>query len=95
MFCKYYLILKTFFRTIFSYQGVAAKQAKNSSVKKLMLLATVPGIPENYFNVKTILDNLNLESVEFTVAADIKMCKIKKCKILYINLEYFRHDLGW
>ena len=56
-------------------QGVAAKQAKNSSVKKLFLLGVVPDVPETYFNVKAILSSLNLEVVEFTAAADIKMCK--------------------
>lgn len=56
-------------------QGVAAKLAKNSSVKKLLLLGVVPGIPENYFNVKAILSSLNIEEVGFTVSADVKMCK--------------------
>ena len=60
------------------YQGIAAKQAKNSSVKKLILLAAVPDVAETYFNVKTILDNLNLDTVEFTAAADLKMCKYFK-----------------
>ena len=54
---------------------MAAKQAKNSSVKKLLLLAAVPSVPENYFNVKKILDNLNLEVVEFNTEADMKLCK--------------------
>ena len=44
-------------------------------MKKLLLLAAVPSVPENYYNVKKILDNLNLETVEFTTAADLKMCK--------------------
>ena len=56
-------------------QGVAVKQAKNSSVKKLLILGIVPEVPENYHNVKEILSSLNLEVIEFTAAADIKMCK--------------------
>ena len=58
------------------YQGIAAKQAKNSSVKKLILLAAVPDVPETYFNIKSILDNLDLETVEFTGSVDLKMCKL-------------------
>ena len=56
-------------------KGDAAKQAKNSSVKKLILAGVVPNVPENHFNVQTILSNLNLEAIEFTTAADLKMCK--------------------
>ena len=44
-------------------------------MNKLILLGVVPSIPENYHNVKTIMDNLNLEAIEFTAAADLKMCK--------------------
>ena len=56
-------------------QGVAVKQAKNSSVNKLLILGIVPEVPENYHNVKEILSSLNFEVIEFTAAADIKMCK--------------------
>ena len=52
-----------------------AKSAKLSSVKKLIVLAAVPEAPENYFNVKAILDMLRIEALEFTYSADIKMCK--------------------
>ena len=48
-------------------------------MKKLLLLAAVPKTPENYNNVKAILDELNIEALEFTVSADVKMCKCKKC----------------
>ena len=68
-------------------QGVAAKQGKNSSVKKLLLLAVLPEVPENHFNVKAILSSLNLEAIEFTAAADIKMCKEK-------NIKYVRNQLN-
>ena len=56
-------------------QGVAPRSAKLSSVKKLIVLAAVPAVPENYFNVKVIMDELRIEAIEFTMAADIKMCK--------------------
>ena len=48
---------------------------KLSSVKRLLVLGIVQNVPENYFNVKTILNQLNLEALEFTVSADIKMRK--------------------
>ena len=56
-------------------QGVAAKQGKNSGVKKLLVVGAVPFAAENYFNVKAILDQVAIEALEFTVAADVKMCK--------------------
>ena len=49
--------------------------SKSSSVKKLIVLGAVANVPENYFNVKFILDQLNVEALEFTMSADIKMCK--------------------
>ena len=67
-------------------QGIAPKSAKLTSVKKLIVLAAVADVPENYFNVKVILEQLNIEALEFTMAADIKMCKflqlIEKAYIL-------------
>ena len=71
------------------FQGVAAKQGKNSGVKKLLLIAAVPGVPENHFNVKTILDQVNMEAIEFTVAADVKMCKYHLYNILNYTLLSF------
>ena len=70
------------------FQGIADKQAKNSSVKKLILLAAVPNVPETYFNVRSILDNLDIETVEFTAAADLKMCKFDHI-ITVLSFEVF------
>ena len=53
--------------------GVAAKTLKPSSVKKLLILAAFPGVPEEYENLKQILDEVKIESLEFSVSADIKM----------------------
>ena len=50
-------------------QGVASKTSKLSSVKKLLVLGAVADVPENYPNVKVILDQLNIEALQFTVAA--------------------------
>ena len=52
---------------------MAAKQGKNSSVKKLIIVGAVPEAPENYFNVKAILDQVDIDALEFTVAADSLM----------------------
>ena len=49
--------------------------SKSSSVKKLIVLGAVAEVPENFHNVKVILDQLNIEAVEFTMSADIKMRK--------------------
>ena len=58
-----------------SLQGVAAKNFKDYSVKKLLLLSVYPEIPEIHSNLKKILDELGIETVDFLVCADIKMRK--------------------
>ena len=40
-----------------------------------MVIGAVADIPENYHNVKMILTQLNIDALQFTVSADIKMCK--------------------
>ena len=59
------------------FKGVAAKDFKDSSVKKLLLVSVYPGVPEVHMNMKKILEDLKVEAVEFLVSADIKMCKFK------------------
>ena len=54
---------------------MAPKTCKLSSVKKLIVLGAVAEVPENYVNVKVILDQLNIEALEFTMSSDIKMRK--------------------
>ena len=54
---------------------MAPKQSKDSSVKKLFIIGTLPEAPENHFNVKSMLDKVDIETVEFTVSADVKMRK--------------------
>ena len=56
--------------------------AKLTSVKKLVVLGAVADVPENYYNVKVILDQLNVEALEFTMSADIKMRKLYPQKTL-------------
>ena len=57
-----------------------ARTSKLSSVKRLILIGAVQDVPENYHNVKAILDQLNIEALDFTVSADIKMCKFYSCE---------------
>ena len=54
-------------------QGVAPKNFKDTSVKKLLLLSVYPDIPEVHSNLNKILEDLGIEAVEFLVCADIKM----------------------
>ena len=44
-------------------------------MKKLLVVGAVPNAAENNFNVKAMLDKVDMDTLEFTVAADIKMCK--------------------
>ena len=46
-------------------------------------MGAVPDIPENYPNVKMILDELNMEAVEYTMSIDIKM---RKYEYLFDNM---------
>ena len=56
-------------------QGVCSKEFKNSSVKKLLILAAWPDVPEAYLNLKQMLELLEVEALQFSISADIKMCK--------------------
>ena len=82
-----------------NYQGVAARSSKLSSVKRMLVMGAVPDIPENYPNVKMILDELNMEAVDYTMSIDIKMRKYEYFfdNIFFINMFpiLFRNDLCW
>ena len=53
--------------------GVCPKTAKLSSVKKMFVVGLVPDVQEIYPNVKAMLDEINLEGVEFGFSADLKI----------------------
>ena len=54
-----------------------SRKFKESGVKKVFILALVPGIQENYVNVKRIWVNLCLHRLQkYTIAADLKLCNI-------------------
>ena len=60
--------------------GIAAKQLKDTGVKKLLILAIVPGMPEKYESVARVLSILKLDLIPSTFdlkyAADLKMINI-------------------
>ena len=62
----------------------------DGGVKKLELLSVFPDVLECHESVKTILDKLDVDAVEFSVSADIKICKLI-LKINNVNLD--RYDL--
>ena len=39
------------------------------------ILAIFPSVTEIYENMELILNQMDIEAIEFTVSADIKMCK--------------------
>ena len=54
-------------------EGFAPKSFKPSSVKKLLVLGIIPEVPENHPNMETLLGELKMEAIEFSVSTDIKM----------------------
>ena len=54
---------------------MSAKDFKCSGVKKLLLLAVYPEVPEAHSNLRKILENLNLEILDVLISADTKMCE--------------------
>jgi hypothetical protein len=61
-------------------EGVASKELKDSSVKKLFILAIVPNVEENYANVLILWHYLQLTEPgslsPFTIATDLKLANI-------------------
>ena len=53
--------------------GLFPKIFKSSGVKKLFLAAVVPGVPENHFNQRALLEALGMEGVEWSMTVDLKM----------------------
>ena len=58
-------------------EGILPKKFEDTSVKKLHIISAFPNVPERYENLKSILDDLSIEAVNFSISADIKMCKFK------------------
>ena len=53
--------------------GVFSQSFKNTSVKKLIVMACVPNCQEHYENVQQILEQVDLSGVDMSESADIKM----------------------
>ena len=56
--------------------GVRVNTGKDTGVKKSYILLIVPAISETYNNIKTLLDLLDLDSIHFIIASDLKLCNI-------------------
>ena len=52
------------------------RTAKDSSVKRQMLVALSEGLPENFENVRQILSLIKLDKVNFVVSCDMKLANI-------------------
>ena len=70
---RYVFISFKSLKIIFSPQGVSPKDAKNSSVKKVLLLAVVPELSESHYNVRSILQEVDLRDLKYIYAVDVKM----------------------
>ena len=53
-----------------------AKAKKEGGVKKLLIIGIAEAILETYENVKTILELLHLEKIDFFIATDYKLCNM-------------------
>ncbi len=49
---------------------------KDSGVKKLFIVGIVPGVQENYHNVKVLLEATKVSSLTFSLATDMKLANI-------------------
>ena len=56
---------------------MAAKDNLETSVKKLMIICAVSKVQELHQNLEKILNEQNLDAVDFSMTGDIKIGKIK------------------
>ena len=54
-------------------EGIGAKEAKMSSVKKVIMLALLPKVKETHENLRTLLTAVDLSGIPFTFSCDIKL----------------------
>ena len=57
--------------------GICAKTFKNSSVKKIFVVGVMKA-PENYFNVKSMLEEVDINGIDSTQTPDMKMGLIEQ-----------------
>ena len=53
-------------------EGVCSKMFKSNSVKQLLILSVAPNVPENWFNLSSMLNLLDMESLE-DATGDLKI----------------------
>ena len=58
--------------------GRLESRFKHSGVKKVMILAIIPDIQENYVNIKRIWLEAGLDKIRrnYTIAIDLKLCNV-------------------
>ena len=76
--------------------GVCVKNTKNTSVNKLLIIAIVPGLPENYENVSILYDILKFDQIgedyyKIRYAADLKMINL----LLGLMAHSSAHPCSW
>ena len=76
--------------------GFSIKDEKNTSVNKLLILAIVPGVPENYENISRFykvlrFDKITEENVKIRYAADLKMVNL----LLGLMAHSSAHPCAW
>ena len=74
-------------------QKVSAKKFKDSGVKKVIIIAISPNVPENYVNIKKMWLNIGLHTTsrKFTIATDLKLCNI----LLGLMSHSSKHPCCW
>ena len=78
------------------FQGVASKQHKEGSVNKLLILLAVPATQELYHNIKVLLNELNLDTIDFMLTSDLKMGINTYCCLRYkIIFVYIQFSFYW
>ena len=49
---------------------------KDTGVKKLLLISAFPDTPESYGNLRLMIEDLGIESLDFTTTVDLKLALI-------------------
>ena len=64
--------------TVEGYKTVDKEQFKDTSTKRVIILAHVDDIPENYHNISIILEKLNIHQLymEYKLVSDLKLYNI-------------------
>ena len=74
-------------------RGKASGLLKDSGVKKAMIVAYVPDIQENDFNIKRLWVETGIDTLtwKFTIVTDLKLCNI----LLGMTSHSSSHPCSW